>query len=424
MRDHQIKIKTEAGSRGNKKAETVTLTKLLAAALCVGVAVPAPVFAAGAGDFHYEEKTQITGGSLVGMMKMAGAFSKQARRATDPVLSSVYVQGNRMARINPLTSEIIDLDKETITNIDHTKKTYTTVTFEQMREQMEAAMRKAKEEQAKRSAEPAAEPTPQANNTEMNFDVKVRNTDATKEVAGLATKEAIMAMTLEGRDKSSGQKGAMAMTNDMWMAPEIPGYAEVRDFEVRFAQKMKVVMGGAMSPQVLAMQPGMGEGMAKMVTEVSKLKGVPLMQVMRVGMTVNGAPLPAASEAPLPPTPDVALPSGSEIAGSVADNAANSAQQSAVNKVASKMGGFGGVATGLPSFGGFGHKKKAQPKAEEPPPEPAAQSGAANPNAAQSSVLMESTTEITSFSQGAVDGSKFEVPAGYQQVVARSDMSK
>lgn len=393
----------------------VQFNKLVAATLCIGVAIPAPLFA----DFHYEEKTQITGGSLVSMMKMMGTFSKQARQATDPILSAVYVQGNRMARVNSLTTEIIDLDKETITNIDHTKKTYTTMTFQQMKEQMEAAMRKAKEEQAKRSSEPAGEPAAQENNVDMNFDVKVRNTDATKEVAGLSTKEAILAMTLEGRDKKTGEKGAMAMTNDMWMAPEIPGYAEVRDFQVRFAKKMGQVMGGAMNMQMLAMQPGMGEGMAKMVEEMSKLKGVPMLQVMRMGMTANGAPLAAASEAPLPATPDVAMPSGSDIAGSVADNAANSAQQSAANKLASKMGGFGSVASGLPSFGGFGHKKKAQPAAEAP-----AESTAASPNtdpsAAQSSVLMESTTEITSFSQGAVDASRFEVPAGYQQVALKS----
>src|SRR5947207_13867440 len=35
-------------------------------------------------DFQYTETTKITGGSLVSMMKFAGAFSKEARQATDP----------------------------------------------------------------------------------------------------------------------------------------------------------------------------------------------------------------------------------------------------------------------------------------------------------------------------------------------------
>src|SRR5205807_10310720 len=91
--------------------------------LCTLLATPS--FA----DFRYAETTQITGGSVVGMMKFAGAFSKDAKKAMDPVTSTVLVQGNRMARINPDHTEIIDLDKETITTIDHGKKQYTVVTF-------------------------------------------------------------------------------------------------------------------------------------------------------------------------------------------------------------------------------------------------------------------------------------------------------
>jgi len=37
----------------------------------------------------------------------------------DPVTSTVLVKGNRMARINLDRTEITDLDKETITTIDH-----------------------------------------------------------------------------------------------------------------------------------------------------------------------------------------------------------------------------------------------------------------------------------------------------------------
>ncbi len=59
-------------------------------------------------------------------------------------------------------------------------------------------------------------------------------------------------------------------------------------------------------------------------------------------------------------------------------------------------------------FGGFGKKKKQ----DEPPP--AANSGtSAQPAAA---VLVESNTQLTSFSQAAVDASQFNPPAGYKQV--------
>ena len=84
-------------------------------------------------DFTYTETTQITGGSMLGLMKMAGAFSRQARQAGDPIVSTVAIKGNRMAHINPTTTEIIDLDAETITTIDTLKRQYTVVTFEQMK---------------------------------------------------------------------------------------------------------------------------------------------------------------------------------------------------------------------------------------------------------------------------------------------------
>ena len=100
-------------------------------------------------DFRYDETSQITGGTIVSTMKFAGAFSKDAKKTMDPTTSTVLVQGNRMARINPDLTEIIDLDKETITTIDHKKKQYTVMTFEQMKQQMEEAMTKAKEQQAR-----------------------------------------------------------------------------------------------------------------------------------------------------------------------------------------------------------------------------------------------------------------------------------
>ncbi len=104
-------------------------------------------------DFQYQETTQITGGSILGLMKFAGHFSKQASQANQPMVSAVYVQGNRMARVNAQTIEIVDLDNETITNIDLQKHTYTQMTFEQMRQHLEEAMQAAKEKQA--SEQPA-----------------------------------------------------------------------------------------------------------------------------------------------------------------------------------------------------------------------------------------------------------------------------
>src|SRR3984957_14357313 len=255
-------------------------------------------------DASYKETTQITGGTIVGMMKMAGTCSSQARKAKQPITSAVYVSGNRMGRVGPDTTEIIDLDAGTITNIDLAKHQYTTMTFDQMRQQMEQAQRQAEakaKEAEPEAQQPASQPPP---NVDMSFDVHVRETGATKEVSGLNTNEAIMTMAMNATDKDTQQTGALAITNDMWLATSTPVYHEGRGFNVKFAQKMGTVFSGNQSlqgMQSLMAQPGAAKGMSEMGNEVSKLKGTPILQVMRMGMTANGQPLPAASEAPLPP---------------------------------------------------------------------------------------------------------------------------
>ncbi|MEO6815942.1 MAG: hypothetical protein ABI177_04520, partial [Edaphobacter sp.] len=237
-------------------------------------------------DFTYTETTQITGGSMMQLMKMAATFSKTARQAGDPVVSTIAIKGNRMVRVGPQQTEIIDLDRETITTIDHQKHQYVVMTFEQMRQQMERAMQKAQENSHKQAQQQNA-----SSNTDVKFEVHLRNTGATKDVAGLSANEAILTMAMDATDKTSGQTGSMAITNDLWLVPEIPGYDEVKDFYRRYAEKMRIVFSGAVNPAMLAQYPGAEQGMADMMKEMSKLKGVPVQQVMRMGMTANGAPL-------------------------------------------------------------------------------------------------------------------------------------
>jgi hypothetical protein len=339
-------------------------------------------------DFTYTETTQITGGSMVAMMKMAGTFSKQARQAGEPIVSTVAIKGNRMAHINPDHTEIIDLDAETITNIDTLKKQYTVMTFEQMRQQIAAAAAKMKEEQQK-----AGQPAPQQpSTTDVSFQIHVRNTGQTKDVSGISTNESILTMNMDATDTSSGQTGSLAITNDLWLATEVPGYDEVKEFYRKFALKMGTVFNSAVNPAMLAQYQGAGKGMADMAKEMSKLKGTPVLQVMRMGMTTDGTPLPAASEAPLPPPPaGPAMPSASDVA-----------KQSASSAISSKLGGFG--------LGGFG-KKKADPPSADPPP--------ATPQPT-SSVLVETSTQMGGFSR-TVNEASFAIPAGFKLVQMKTE---
>jgi hypothetical protein len=342
-------------------------------------------------DYTYQETTQITGGSILHMMKMMGHFSSEARKAGDPIVSTVYVKDNRMARVNSDNIEIIDLDKETITHIDMIKKSYTVMTFEQMKQQMENARQQMEKQQAEHpNAAPPANPNP---DVKLSFDVKVRKTGAEKQVSGLSGKEAILTMTMNATDQKTQQTGAMAMTNDMWMVPEIPGYEQVRDFQKRFAEKMATVtagMGMDLS-RALAQNPGASEALADMGTEMRKLDGVPVMQIMRMGSTVNGQPLPAASEAPLPPDQSPAAPSAGDVA-----------KQGVSSMITSRFG-----------LGGFGKKKQTDQTQQAPQQNTNPNGNAPPPTTA---ILMESQTTVSNFSSEPVDASHFDVPAGFKQV--------
>ncbi len=359
--------------------------RLQHAVLALVLALPATNLHAG--DYTYQQTTQITGGSLLHMMKSVGVFSSQARHMGDPIVSTIYLKDNRLANVSPETIQIIDLDKETITDIDVQKKTYTVMTFAQMRQAMENARAQMQQQAASQPAQPA--PSPDAQNVKASFDVKVRNTGAQKQISGLQSSESIMTLMMTATDTQSQQSGSMAVTNDMWMVPAIPGYDQVTDFYKRFAAKMSdSTLGlGFDFSRMLSQNPAAGQALSDMAGEMQKLQGVPIMQIMRMGTTVNGQPLPAASEAPLPADASPAGPSAGQMA----------------------KAGLGSMIPG--GHFGFGKKKNDQN---------ADQNSGQNSKGAQgqptSSILMETQITTSNFSSAPVDPSHFEVPGGYKQV--------
>jgi len=149
-------------------------------------------------DFSYDQTSKITGGMMAGMMKMAGTFSKAAR---EPMASSVYVKGDRMAHVNARRTQVIDLKAQTITEIDLDKKTYSVMTFEQMKQMMEQMSQKMADKKAE---------NPDA---QFKFKVSVKDTGVKKNVNGFDTKEAIMTLQMEGKDQKSGQTGDLSIVN-------------------------------------------------------------------------------------------------------------------------------------------------------------------------------------------------------------------
>jgi hypothetical protein len=308
-----------------------------------------------AADFSYTETARLTGGMAA---RMAGVFSREAR---EPQASTHYYKGNRSAQISAKSATIIDLDKETFTNVDFEKRTYTVMTFAQMREQMEKAMAQM---QGRRGEQP---------NVQMN--VKVTETGQRRAIAGMDAREVVLAFDLQ----SAEQRGGIGSEMRLWLAKDVPGYAEVREFQKRMGAKMAqnvdlsryAALGGMVNQGNLQ----------QLAKEAEKLEGVPLLTVMVMkGVGAEGAEAPQAQQP---------RPSSGEIVGGA-------------------LGG--GIGRGI--GGMLGRRKKQEDTA---PPA----GGQQPPAQSTPGSLMEMQTEISGFSTAPVDAAKFEVPAGFKQVEPR-----
>src|ERR1035437_4569485 len=110
-------------TRFNRRKETLKATIRIAVLTSAAVSC---LFA----DASYSETVRYEGGSLVDMIRgmangpMGKMMGGRMGQAFQDQTYAVYVKGNKMARIGPLTSTITDLDAGTMTNIDNMKKTY------------------------------------------------------------------------------------------------------------------------------------------------------------------------------------------------------------------------------------------------------------------------------------------------------------
>lgn len=312
------------------------LWKPVIAAILIGPGF-SPLYA----DFTYEQTTRVTGGAMVSMMKFAGAFSKDAHKAMDPIQATVSVKGDRLVHKTADSLSITDLEKETITHVNLANRTYSVITFAQMKQAMEEMTQKMQK-------------GANTQGTDMQFDVKVNDTGNTKPINGYTAHQTIMTITMQGTDAKSGARGGIDMTTDMWIAPNVAGYGEVRDFYKRMAEKMAWIPGT--SPMLMS-RPGMSQAMARLYKEGAKLDGMPVVEIIRMGGNTQGMPQ-GDSAAPQPP--------------------------------ASMSGALGGMLA----------SRTARRKKDDAP----------------ANSLMEMTMEVTSFSAAPADPALFDIPSGFTKV--------
>jgi hypothetical protein len=366
----------------------------------------------GFADASYQETSQITGGSMVDGLKSVSFFSKSLRDAFAPTTTMTMVHGNQKAVVSKESTEITDLDRETITRIDNTHKTYTVQTFAQMREAMANAQKQLAQAQEKVKEEQPQQAPPPQSDVKTSFDVSAKNTGVTKEVNGLTAQEQLITMQAHMTDPKAAPTDpnsvTYVITTDAWIAPDPPEVKEVHDFDLRFAQKlmdgvdmsmlkaqMMQLRDTSQNPALMQMfggKPGSGEAMTQMAKEMEKLQGTRVMEVTRMGGSATG------------PT------SGQDSAHAAP---ASGSSQPAGDAPPTTVTGMLGSALGGSMLGGFHHKKAAQPDAA-----PAANTTTTTDGATTttSTTLMEMTMQKSNFSQAAVAASNFQVPPGFKKI--------
>jgi len=217
-------------------------------------------------DVTYTDKVHYNGGTMVEMVrKMAGGpMGARMGQSFQDRTYTVYIKGNKMARVSETTTTIMDYDAGSITNIDHARKTYSVMTFDQIK-QMQERMQQMTHSQGT-----------------GEFDVNVSKTGKTKLIDGQPASETVITATSKGG-------GAAKFKSDVWTVSSVPGADELRAFHLKAATVSADAFGG------MAMMGGAGQAMAAAGREGLRLGGVPVETETQIS-GVSAGPMAGAPD--------------------------------------------------------------------------------------------------------------------------------
>jgi hypothetical protein len=265
-------------------------------------------------DFSYSTTTKSSG--------MMGAGDQTSKTS---------MKGQKMKVDNGSTSTIFDFDAQTITHVDNNAKTYSVSKFADMGQALKQT------------------------GAEISIDVK--ETGEHKTINGYNASEVVLTTDVTmASAKAAGMK--MHMEMHMWISRDVPGSQELTAFFQRNADRFPwaSMSGGGRGDQSMA------QAIAELRRKMAAMKGVPVLQVMKVGM------------------------------------GGNSAQMAQMQQ---------GMAQAQKQLEDMKRQGKLPPQLEQQLAKMQAASSGGSMN--------ETTLESTGFSTSAIPDSVFAVPAGYQQ---------
>ncbi len=225
------------------------------------------------------ETKVVVKGPLGSMMKVFGG--------NKPKKTTTYLKGNlqRTDTYNKkgkvTNSQVVDLNRGVFISMDWKKKKYTEMTFEEWREMLNSGLASVfnpEKGESKKSDEPA---------TEVDFSIKVdvETPGDTKKIAGYNTENIILNLKVEVEATQKDEdpqkmKGGMIVRSTNWMASSVDGGDEIRAFALKLAEKLGMEAGAGGFTDAIAKllqnNKQLGEAMAELKKESSKLSGTPM----------------------------------------------------------------------------------------------------------------------------------------------------
>jgi hypothetical protein len=282
------------------------------------------------------------------------------------------------------TVSIIRLDAERVDEIDNANKQYTETTFQEMRDATARALQNAQSSKAEAQQQaPSGAPVDDSKCEWSPARTELKQSGEHASFAGADASRATITVTQTCTDKTKGTSCDFVFVLDQWLASDIPGTLETREFWHKYAQKMNLSGAAAENMQTSgqAVFDRYKQGWGEALKQAGSLKGYPVKTIF--AMQFGGPQCKVDS-------------SGSSSSGSngSGDNS------SATSVPTSPSSAMSSVAVGL--------FNKLHKKQEAPPPAEAAAPGMVQ--------LFQMSTETVALRTDAIPGALFEVPVGYKKV--------
>ncbi len=236
---------------------------------------------------HYKQETSMK-------LHMMGAIGDMIG-GNKPTVSEHYVDAYHMRTDEDKnSSSIFSIPEGAIINLDHRKKTYFHMGFNDM-----TAMFDATQQDVEREMDDAG-----VNPEDVQFNVEVRDLGESKEMLNAKADRKLVILEMDYDMESADNEGNMQQASgkfyavsDVWVSTNVPGMEIMDTFGKNFAEKMGQSFsqntggGFAAMQQAFMSDSRMKPAMDKMAEEMKKLEGVSLMNTSYLVIVPEGMEL-------------------------------------------------------------------------------------------------------------------------------------